>query len=223
MASAPYTGVGPDTVTLSPHPEARVGDFAVDVAKAYAVHLGPTPSRPARARLVLLSSELHCVACYRFGRFAARLRRRRALLGALAIVVHHIWNRWVTHIDGADINRDAQIGPGLLLMHFNGVLLGPSVIGPNCTIHHNVTIGQGVAGINLRAVPTVGKDVWIGPGAILTGSITIGDGVTISAGTVLSKSVPPHCLVGGNPGRVIAQHYDNRPLLGFTVDPTERS
>ncbi|MGA8047582.1 MAG: hypothetical protein WCA30_15080 [Dermatophilaceae bacterium] len=195
-----------------------MGDLAVDVAKAFSVRLDPAATRPAKARLLLLSSEVHCVACYRFGRFARRLRDRHRLLGALAVFLHHIWNRWVTHIDGADLSRDAQIGPGLLLMHCDGIHLGPSAIGANCTLHHNVTIGQGVVGINFRAVPSVGRNVWIGPGSILTGSITIGDGVTISAGTVLSKSVSPGCLVGGNPGRVIAQHYDNGELLGFDVD-----
>jgi len=63
--------------------------------------------------------------------------------------------------------------------------------------------------------------VWIGPGSTITGDITIGNDVTISAGTVLSKSVPDGCLVAGNPGRVIQRDYDNRPMMSFLV-PTQQ-
>jgi len=49
----------------------------------------------------------------------------------------------------------------------------------------------------------VGNDVWIGAGSIILPGVTIGDGAIISAGTVLSKSIPPFALVAGNPGRVV--------------------
>lgn len=156
----------------------------------------------------LFDSELHCLACYRFGRYADRLRARHAVVGILAVVVHRIWNRWTTNWHHCDISRKADIGLGMILMHRSGVQIGPAVIGKNCRIHQNVTIGQRVAGRD-HGVPRIGDDVWIGPGATITGAITIGDGVTISAGTVLSKDVPGRCLVAGNPGRVITSDYDN--------------
>jgi serine O-acetyltransferase len=48
---------------------------------------------------------------------------------------------------------------------------------------------------------------------VVTGEIRIGDGVTIASGTILSRSVPDHSLVAGNPGRVALAAYDNRPLF----------
>lgn len=66
-------------------------------------------------------------------------------------------------------------------------------------------------------MPQIGDNVWIGPGAVITGAITVGDGATISAGTVLSKDVPAACLVAGNPGRVVARDYDNSGMINFTV------
>jgi serine O-acetyltransferase len=184
-----------------------VTDFSMDLDRAYdgATGLG-------RLRMWVLSSELHCVACYRFGRWA---RSRWALCrasGAPLVVLHLVWNRWTTNWHHCDISRGAQIGPGLTLMHRHGVLVGAATIGSNCVIHHNVTIGQRVAGGD-QGIPRIGDNVWIGPGATLTGSITIGDDVTISAGTILSKSVPAGCLVGGNPGRVIAHDYSRGPDL----------
>lgn len=169
-------------------------------------------SRPKDLRRWLIDPELHCLACYRFGRWARRLRHRHPIAGIPPVVVHRIWNRWTTNWHHCDISEHADIGPGLILLHRIGVLIGPAVIGRNCRIHHNVTIGERVAGRD-HGIPRVGDNVWIGPGAVITGSITIGDDVTISAGTVLSRDVPPRSLVAGNPGRVIARDYDNSSFL----------
>jgi serine O-acetyltransferase len=169
-------------------------------------------ARGANVRRWLLDSELHCLACYRFGRFADGLRPRNRILGTLALVGYRIWNRWTTNWHHCYIDRKADVGPGLILMHRHGVMIGSAVIGSNCRIHQNVTIGQRVAGRD-QGVPRIGDNVWIGPGATITGAITIGDGVTISAGTVLSKDAPAGSLVAGNPGRVIASDYDNSAFL----------
>jgi serine O-acetyltransferase len=97
-------------------------------------------------------------------------------------------------------------------MHRTGITVGPVVIGENSTLHQNVTIGMRVA-LGDQGVPRFGRNVWIGPGATISGGGAIGDGVAISAGTVLSRDVPSRCLVGGNPGRVLAQDYDNSAMV----------
>lgn len=192
-------------------------DFAVDRTKAYAIFLsGPNASWKEKIPFLLWNSEFHSVAVYRYGQFALRLCARRPLLGALARIGHRLVNRWITHVDHAEISQHARIGAGMLLMHRHGVIIGPVAIGRNCVIHQNVTIGQRVAGGD-QGVPQIGDNVWIGPGATVTGAIKIGDGTTISAGTVLSKDVPPRSLVAGNPGRVIARDYDNQNMINFAI------
>lgn len=47
----------------------------------------------------------------------------------------------------------------------------------------------------------IGSDVWIGYGASIYGSCTIGDGAVIAAGAVVFGDVPPYGICAGNPGR----------------------
>jgi acetyltransferase-like isoleucine patch superfamily enzyme len=72
-----------------------------------------------------------------------------------------------------------------------------------------------------HGIPIIGNDVWIRPGATLTGPITIGDGATIAAGAVVSKDVPPRALVAGDPARVAIADYDNSALLGYAMGAGE--
>lgn len=191
--------------------------FTVDLAKACTLAVGSArPGRLRRVRVWLGSPELQVVTAYRFGRWAYACRARRPLLGLVPAVAYRLWNRRLTRGHGADISRRADIGPGLLVMHRHGLMVGPSVIGSNCVLHQNVTIGERVAGGD-HGIPTIGDDVWIGPGAVITGAITIGDRCTISAGAILSKDVPAGCLVGGNPARVLARDYDNSNIINFVV------
>jgi serine O-acetyltransferase len=159
-------------------------------------------------------SELHTVACFRFGQYAAVLRAGRHPLAFPALALHRLWNRRITHLHHAELSQHATIGPGVLLMHRNCVLIGPCTIGRNCVLHHNLTIGERVAA-GAHGTPHIGDDVWIGPGVVVTGDITVGDGATLAAGAVVSRDVPAGALVAGNPGRVIARDYDNRAMLGY--------
>ena len=53
----------------------------------------------------------------------------------------------------------------------------------------------------------VGNDVWIGSKAIILKGVSIGDGAIIGAGAVVTKSVPPYAIVGGNPAKIIKYRY----------------
>ncbi len=60
---------------------------------------------------------------------------------------------------------------------------------------------------SFRAEPIIiGDNVWIGTGCIVVGGVFIGSGSVIAAGSVVVKDVPPRCLAGGNPAKVIRQY-----------------
>ena len=47
------------------------------------------------------------------------------------------------------------------------------------------------------------KRCWIGSGAIILGGVTIGEGSTIGAGSVVTKNIPPYSVAVGNTSKVI--------------------
>lgn len=50
---------------------------------------------------------------------------------------------------------------------------------------------------------TIGRNVWIGGGAILLPGITVGDDAVIGAGSVVTRDVPAGSIVAGNPARAL--------------------
>lgn len=55
----------------------------------------------------------------------------------------------------------------------------------------------------------IGKNVWIGPGAIIAASpgkpLTIGEGSLVAAGSIVIRDIPPFTFVGGAPAKPIAK------------------
>lgn len=51
----------------------------------------------------------------------------------------------------------------------------------------------------------IGRNVWVTSQCIILPGVTIGDGSIIGAGSVVTKDVPPNCLVAGNPAKIIRQ------------------
>jgi serine acetyltransferase len=112
-----------------------------------------------------------------------------------------------------------EIGPGVYLSDRGYLFLGPQRIGSGTLIHERVTIGvragEGVA-------PVIGSRVWIGPDSVIYGAVTLGDGVTVLPGSVLSINVPAGALVGGNPATLLRAQFDNtrlRGTLSHNIDP----
>jgi serine O-acetyltransferase len=97
------------------------------------------------------------------------------------------------------IGRGADFGPGLVLIHSDGVVINGSVRGgANVKIEHQVTIGA-----EGRQSPTIGDDVFIGAGAKIIGPVTIGDGAKIGANAVVVSNVPAATTVVGIPARPV--------------------
>jgi len=107
---------------------------------------------------------------------------------------------WST-VTGADIPLTTRLGGGLLLPHPNGIVIHPdAIVGPNCLIFQQVTLG---AGGPKPGVPKLGGHVDVGAGAKILGGVTIGDHARIGANAVVLDDVPSGATAVGIPARVV--------------------
>lgn len=105
---------------------------------------------------------------------------------------------------GISIPYMTRIGPGLYIGHFGGIVINPDVVlGRNCNLSQGVTIGQSNRGAR-KGCPTLGDNIYIGPGAVLIGRIKIGNNAAIGANSVVTRDVPDHAVVVGIPATVIS-------------------
>ena len=103
---------------------------------------------------------------------------------------------------GINISWSTEIGPGLLVGHAGGVVVSPYArLGRDVNVSHNVTIGVSNGGRSPGA-PIVGNRVYIGPGAVLIGGITVGDDVAIGANATVTKDVPDGATVRNAAGEI---------------------
>ena len=115
---------------------------------------------------------------------------------------------WLHRMRGVSIVNNVSIGLSVLLE-----TAYPRLV----SIGNNVSIGMRTVIIgHLRDLTTQARDshqptvriednVYIGPGVIVLPNVTIGHGAVVSAGSVVSRSVPPQTLVQGNPAKPIAR------------------
>ncbi|MBN1984086.1 MAG: hypothetical protein JW795_21330 [Chitinivibrionales bacterium] len=164
--------------------------------------------------IFFLSHSLHCVAVYRLGQFAHELKSASILLAFPFIFIFNILDFFVKAI--YHISIVSPIGPGLYIGHIGPLYIGAKSIGSNLSVTHNVTIGKGNSKGKIGH-PTIGDNVWIGTGSVITGEITIGNNVTIGPGSILNIDIDAGYFVSGNPARPLIKDYPNSHLLGNII------
>ncbi len=131
-----------------------------------------------------------------YQRHAASSNRLARIPRMIAVLRHRFWSA----VTGADIPLNCRLGGGLLLPHPNGVVIHPgAVVGPNCLIFQQVTIGAGTT----PGLPRIGGHVDIGAGAKILGGVTIGDHAKIGANAVVLQDVPAGATAVGIPARLL--------------------
>lgn len=117
------------------------------------------------------------------------------------------------HKTGVEIHPAAQIGKGLVIDHGMGVVIGETtIIGDNCLIYQNVTLG-GTGHEQGKRHPTLKNNVLIGSGAKVLGPITIGDNSRVAAGAVVLNNIPENSTAVGVPARVAKQNGEHLDYL----------
>ncbi|WP_338668962.1 acyltransferase [Pseudodesulfovibrio methanolicus] len=82
-------------------------------------------------------------------------------------------------------------------------LFGPHVVVSNADhVIDDVTRPYVDQGAHLGGRTVIGDNCWIAANVCILGSLEIGRGSVIGAGSVIARDVPPFAVVAGNPGRV---------------------
>lgn len=125
------------------------------------------------------------------------------------------------------LGDECWIGPRTHIGRYT--LFGPrvAVVGDDHVID-SVGVPMHFSGRPPQQETRIGRDVWVGYGAIILRGVTIGDGAIVASGAVITKDVPPFEIWGGTPARRIRDRFpdgDDRArhttmLAGPLVRPT---
>lgn len=87
-----------------------------------------------------------------------------------------------------------------------------TMFGPNVTVAtagHPIEPSLREKGYQYNAPVRIGKNCWIGAGAIILPGVVIGDNVVVGAGSVVTKDLPSNVVAVGNPCRVLRPVSDH--------------
>lgn len=127
------------------------------------------------AMLLLIDRSLAALLIYRLNN-----RINNALIGRIITNIGFL-------LTGVEIYFNAKIGYRVQIWHGQGTVIGQNaVIGNDCLILHQVTLGSGFV--------VLGERIKVGAGAKILGSIYISDDCIIGANAVITEDLPPKTL-----------------------------
>ena len=168
---------------------------------------------PADAELAALRARARQVtdAFNRMGeeQAEARVQLLRGLFGAVGEAFY------VEPSFRCDYGCNIYVGENFY-MNFSCVILDVAEVrlGANCLVGPQVGIYTAThpldalerrSGLESGKPVTIGDDCWIGGHAVINPGVTLGDGVVVASGAVVTRSFPGHVVVGGNPARVLRE------------------
>jgi serine O-acetyltransferase len=161
-------------------------------------------SMKAFIKCFLIEKGFNFSVYYRIAHYLYRKRGNRKGFFWLLSQLFNVYYRQVQIKYSVDISSRCALGPGIAFLHLFGIVIYPgATLGKNINISHFVTIGMKDTG-KYAGAPTIGNNVYIGPGAKIIGKIHVGNHVTIGANAVVTKDVPEFAVVGGVPAKTLS-------------------
>jgi UDP-perosamine 4-acetyltransferase len=113
----------------------------------------------------------------------------------------------------AFVARDAVLGEGVLVcpgsvVNTRAVLGDNSIVNTLSSVDHDCVLGshsQMTAGVTFGGWVRVGEDCFFGVKSAVVPRVTIGNGVVVMAGSLVTQDLPDRVLAGGNPARALRQ------------------
>ncbi|KAH0439715.1 galactoside O-acetyltransferase [Colletotrichum camelliae] len=124
---------------------------------------------------------------------------------------------WIDGPVRMDYGYNVRLGKNVYV-NFNSVWIDTCVIevgdrtliGPNCSFYSaahplDPVLRNGTRGPEYGKPIKIGPDCWFGGNCVVLPGVNIGRGVTVGAGSVVTKDIPDFVAVAGNPARIIRE------------------
>ena len=164
---------------------------------------------PLDPQLILLRDRASRL-CHRYNKKTFHeVNLRSRLLRKLLRTEGNFWVKPPCYCDygfNITLGNDGMLNYGCVLLDVCPITIGDkTLIGPNVqllTACHSLDPKQREQDVEFGKPIKIGRNVWIGGGAIVCPGVTIGDNTVIGAGSVVTKSMPANVIAYGNPCRV---------------------
>ena len=155
----------------------------------------------ARTNGRLTKPGFQALAVHRFGVWRLQLRGVPRLAADLLYRVGYVT---VRNVYGIELFYTTRVGRRFEIGHQGGIVIHPhSVIGDDCSIHQNVTLGAASDDDWESQAPVLGNRVALGAGVVILGKVKIGDGARVGPNCVVTTNVPPGAIVFVSPPRMV--------------------
>jgi serine O-acetyltransferase len=162
-----------------------------DISQARKINVGP--GWWSQHLKVLIQLNFLPVVTYRTCHWVRNLRI--PVLRHLLLVFATLLRGCSEVLTGVHISPHAQIGPGFVLHHVEGIYVGARKIGKNCVISTGVLVSNGRG-------RSIGDNVFFGAGAKITDTAAVGNNVIIAPNSLVIADVPDNVTVVGVPARI---------------------
>lgn len=152
------------------------------------------------------------VAAHRFG--AWRMTIKSKILRAPLSILYRWLYRHCRNVYGIELPYTVALGRRVVFEHQGGIVIhGNSAIGDDCIIRQNCTLGIRRMS-ELDKAPTLEAGVSVGTGAVILGSVILGEGCAVGANAVVLSNVPPGSLAIGVPAKIVMPSAESPGQIG---------
>lgn len=142
---------------------------------------------------------------------AAMLKEMFAEIGEGCYIEPPLHANWAGHF--VHFGKGVYANFNLTLVDDDHIYVGDyTMFGPNVVVAtgaHPILPELREKAYQYNAPVHIGRNCWIGAGAIVLPGVTIGDNTVIGAGSVVTKAIPPNVVAVGNPCRVLREINDH--------------
>ena len=125
------------------------------------------------------------------------------------------WNQYgeQTFTPCISIGNDCHFGSSVRITSINGITIGDNLLtGTNVLISDHNHGGTDKESLQIapidrplcsKGMVRIGNNVWLGDNVCVLSGVTIGDGVVVASNSVVTHDIPPYCVAGGVPAKIL--------------------